>query len=116
MVSDVDEIPNRETVRRLKVAAECDKRRIARGLLPVLATPASLLMSHHHYALEWTLGGRWAGPFAARLADLLGATAEGDAFEGGAAVVPAEFGVGEARYVLCGFHPLVWGVPTKLPN
>ncbi|KAH8045922.1 hypothetical protein JL722_13974 [Aureococcus anophagefferens] len=101
VVSDVDEIPNRETVRRLKVAAECDKRRIARGLLPVLATPASLLMSHHHYALEWTLGGRWAGPFAARLADLLGATAEGDAFEGGAAVFPAEFGVGEARYVLC---------------
>jgi len=99
VVSDVDEIPNRETVRRLKVAAECDKRRIAKGLLPVLATPASLLMSHHHYALEWTLGGRWAGPFAARLADLLGATAEGDAFEGGAAVVPAEFGVGEARYV-----------------
>ena len=99
VVSDADEIPNRETVRRLKVAAECDKRRIARGLLPVLATPASLLMSHHHYALEWTLGARWAGPFAARLADLLGATVEGDAFEGGAAAFPAAFGVGEARYV-----------------
>ena len=97
VVSDVDEIPNRETVRRLKVAAECDKRRIAEGLLPVLATPASLLMSHHHYALEWTLGGRWAGPFAARLADLLGATAEGDAFAGGAAVFEAEFGVGDRK-------------------
>ncbi|KAH8068405.1 hypothetical protein JL720_12175 [Aureococcus anophagefferens] len=98
VVSDVDEIPNRETVRRLKVAAECDKRRIARGLLPVLATPASLLMSHHH-SRQWTPGGRWAGPSRAARRPA-GRDGGGRRLRGGAAVFPAEFGVGEARYVL----------------
>ena len=85
---DVDEIPNRNTVRRLRIAAECDKRRARRGLPPVLATPAALLMSHHHYALEWALPGGWAGPYAARVGDLLGV-------EG----APPTLGVTEGRYV-----------------
>jgi len=67
LVSDADEIPARRAVRRLRRAAACDR---LEPDLRLVRTPATLVMSHHHYALEWTLPGPWSSAYAARAGDL----------------------------------------------